>query len=53
VGTISHNEFWVGAAVAKDTELLGVGMDFEVMGRTKLELMFQVQYTVLIPKGTH
>lgn len=38
VGTISHNEFWVGAAVAKETDLLGIGMDFEVMGRAKLEL---------------
>ncbi|QDK40843.1 4-phosphopantetheinyl transferase [Bacteriovorax stolpii] len=43
VGTISHNEFWVGAAVAKDTDLLGVGMDFEVMGRTKLELAKQIR----------
>ena len=43
VGTISHNEFWVGAAVAKDSDLLGVGMDFEVMGRTKLELAKQIR----------
>ncbi len=43
VGTISHNEFWVGAAVAKSSELLGVGMDFEVMGRTRLELARQIR----------
>lgn len=43
VGTISHNQYWVGAAVAKSDELLGVGMDFEVMGRTKLELAKQIR----------
>lgn len=43
VGTISHNEFWVGAAVANQSDLLGVGMDFEVMGRTKLELAKQIR----------
>lgn len=35
VGTISHNKHWVGAAVASSAELIGVGMDFEVMGRTR------------------
>lgn len=43
VGSISHNQFWVGAAVAKSTELLGVGIDFEVVGRTKLELAAQIR----------
>lgn len=38
IGSISHNQFWVGAAVSKTKSLLGVGIDFEVMGRTKLEL---------------
>lgn len=38
VGSISHNKRWVGAAVAKSSELLGVGIDFEIKGRTKLEL---------------
>lgn len=43
VGTISHNQDWVGAAVAKKTELLGLGMDFEVMGRTKMELSSHIR----------
>lgn len=38
VGSITHNQFWVGAAVSKSKSLLGVGIDFEVMGRAKLEL---------------
>jgi enterobactin synthetase component D len=38
IGSITHNQFWVGAAVAKSNSLLGVGIDFEVMGRTKLEI---------------
>lgn len=38
VGSISHNQFWIGAAVASSKDLLGLGIDFEVMGRTKLEL---------------
>lgn len=43
VGTISHNQYWVGAATAFASELIGVGMDFEVMGRTKLELAKQIR----------
>jgi enterobactin synthetase component D len=43
VGTISHNQFWVGAAVAKKDDLLGIGMDFEVMGRTRLALASQIR----------
>lgn len=43
VGTISHNQFWVGAAVAKKSELIGLGMDFEVMGRTKIELSSHIR----------
>jgi enterobactin synthetase component D len=43
VGTISHNQYWVGAAVAKSTDLTGLGMDFEVLGRTKLELAKQIR----------
>jgi len=38
VGSISHNRFWVGAAVAQKNSLLGLGIDFEVMGRTRQEL---------------
>lgn len=38
VGTISHSQHWIGAATALNSDLIGVGMDFEVMGRTKLEL---------------
>lgn len=38
IGSITHNQIWVGATVSKSKSLLGVGIDFEVMGRTKLEL---------------
>ena len=43
VGSLSHNEEMVGAAVAKCDQLLGVGIDFEVLGRTKLELSAQIR----------
>lgn len=43
VGTISHNQYWVGAAVAKKANLIGLGMDFEVMGRTKIALSSQIR----------
>jgi 4'-phosphopantetheinyl transferase EntD len=43
VGSISHDQFWVGAAVAKKTDLLGVGIDFEVMGRTRVELASHIR----------
>lgn len=43
VGTISHNQYWVGAAVAKSSDLIGIGMDFEVLGRTKIELAKQIR----------
>lgn len=43
VGTISHNQHWVGAAVAKKSELLGIGMDFETMGRAKMELSSHIR----------
>jgi len=38
IGSISHSKTWVGAAVSSDSKLLGVGIDFEELGRTKLEL---------------
>ncbi len=38
VGTISHNQHWVGAAVAYRKDLIGLGMDFEVLGRAKIAL---------------
>ena len=38
LGSITHNESLVGAAVADQEKLLGLGIDFEVFGRTKLEL---------------
>lgn len=38
IGSISHNQFMVGAAVSSCKNLLGLGIDIEVMGRTKLEL---------------
>ena len=43
VGTISHNQYGVGAAVAKSTDMIGIGMDFEVLGRTKIELAKQIR----------
>lgn len=44
VGSISHNEDWVGAAVAKSSDLLGVGIDFEVRKRAKLALGNQIRH---------
>ena len=38
VGSITHNHHWVAAVVSKTEELIGVGIDFEVRGRTKLSL---------------
>lgn len=38
LGSISHNKNWVGAAVALRSDLLGVGIDFEEVGRAKLSL---------------
>lgn len=43
VGTISHNQYWVGAATAYSSDLIGLGMDFEVLGRAKLELEKQIR----------
>lgn len=43
VGTISHNQSWVGAAVALRKDLLAIGMDFEVMGRTRAALASQIR----------
>jgi enterobactin synthetase component D len=38
VGSITHNASWVGACVSEQKLLLGVGIDFELMGRVKLEI---------------
>lgn len=38
IGSISHNQNWVGAALTGAQQLLGIGIDFEVIGRAKLEL---------------
>jgi enterobactin synthetase component D len=38
IGSISHNQKFVGAAVSSGQKLLGIGIDFEVIGRAKLEL---------------
>ncbi|MBY0414462.1 MAG: 4'-phosphopantetheinyl transferase superfamily protein, partial [Bdellovibrionales bacterium] len=43
VGTISHNLHWVGSAVANKEDLLGVGIDFEVRGRTRIKLSEQIR----------
>lgn len=38
VGSISHTKEWIGAVVSDSKELVGVGLDFEKMGRAKQEL---------------
>ena len=38
IGSISHSQNWVGAAVSSNQTLLGIGIDFEVIGRAKLAL---------------
>lgn len=43
VGSIAHNKKYVGAAVAKKPELLGIGIDFEEIGRAKLELSSHIR----------
>lgn len=42
VGSISHNQDWIGAAVADGNKLRGLGIDFEVMKRVKEELAKQI-----------
>ena len=43
VGSIAHDKKFVGAAVAKKSELIGIGIDFEELGRTKLELSSHIR----------
>lgn len=43
VGSIAHDKNYVGAAVARKNELIGIGMDFEEMGRTKIELSSHIR----------
>lgn len=43
VGSISHNKQWVGAAVAKADELIGLGIDFETIGRAKPEISSHIK----------
>lgn len=43
VGSIAHDKNFVGAAVAKKSELIGIGIDFEELGRTKLELSSHIR----------
>jgi len=42
VGSISHDKNWVGVAVANCSDLIGLGIDFEVKGRAKLEVKKQI-----------
>lgn len=42
VGSISHDQYLIGAAVAKSSDLFGLGIDFEVLGRVKKELKDQI-----------
>jgi enterobactin synthetase component D len=43
VGSITHNSSWVMAAVAHRHDLVGLGIDVETMGRTKLNLASHVR----------
>ena len=43
VGSISHNKNFVGAAVAKKNELIGIGIDFEEIDRAKIELSSHIK----------
>lgn len=43
IGSITHDQIFVGAAVAKESELLGIGIDFEMSGRVKLKLASQIR----------
>lgn len=43
VGSISHNKHWAGAAVAKNTDLIGLGIDFEIIGRAKPEISSHIK----------
>ena len=43
VGSIAHDKNYVGAAVAKKSDLIGLGIDFEEMGRTKIELSSHIR----------
>jgi enterobactin synthetase component D len=42
VGSISHDLNFVGAAVATKLDLLAIGIDFEVVGRTKPEVASRI-----------
>lgn len=43
VGSISHSKEWVGAAVAKASDLIGLGIDFETIGRAKPEISSHIK----------
>ncbi|MBC7428214.1 MAG: 4'-phosphopantetheinyl transferase superfamily protein [Bacteriovorax sp.] len=43
VGSIAHDKNFVGAAVAKKSDLIGIGIDFEESGRTKIELSSHIR----------
>ena len=53
VGSISHNKYWVGAAIAKKEDLLGLGIDIEVMGKTKISLSSQIRSEKDLLTHTH
>ncbi len=42
-GSIAHDKNFVGAAVAKKNDLIGIGIDFEELGRTKIELSSHIR----------
>ncbi len=43
IGSITHDQLWVGAAVAKNSDLLAIGIDLEMKGRTKLRLASHIR----------
>lgn len=43
VGSISHSKTWIGAAVSESINLVGVGIDFEQVGRARSELSSHIR----------
>ncbi len=43
LGSITHSKNFVGAAVSESTRLHGIGIDFEEIGRTKIELSSHIR----------
>jgi enterobactin synthetase component D len=44
IGSLTHNENWAGAVVSESKTILGVGIDFETMGRAKIKLESYISF---------